>query len=314
MDKINVFFKINGKVYCDNVPCNLSIDKLYDIIENKIATKIRKTHAIKIHGKIADEKNMLSDYNVTSECTLDVYYSMSKAGLYHKPDVEGISMFQKLISNIAHDSGLFDINIISLMSYNVDLSIAKKVFLQQLQWPILNKELSRLDKIYDKLEGLINVNIILPDRNFIGYNSRYNPSFETTKKIFKSITRGSLITDIEIDSLVKIINENSDTDKNPQINSLCGIKLNSAFNKNASEYNYRISKHSVMLQNFKLKKLLSVSEQLEKIIQLNFYYVGVIFTNTDFDEPKDSITYGIDFSQLKPYNLHVHMWTGEKII
>jgi hypothetical protein len=223
-------------------------------------------------------------------------------------------MFQKLISNIAHDSGLFDINIISLMSYNVDLSIAKKVFLQQLQWPILNKELSRLDKIYDKLEGLINVNIILPDRNFIGYNSRYNPSFETTKKIFKSITRGSLITDIEIDSLVKIINENSDTDKNPQINSLCGIKLNSAFNKNASEYNYRISKHSVMLQNFKLKKLLSVSEQLEKIIQLNFYYVGVIFTNTDFDEPKDSITYGIDFSQLKPYNLHVHMWTGEKII
>lgn len=314
MEKINVFFKINGKCYCENVAYNLSIDKLYDIIEKKISTKIRKTHTIKIHGKIAEEKCFLSDYTTSPECTLDVYYSMSKAGMYHKPDDEGITMFHKLISNIAYDSGLHDINIVSLMSYNVDLSIAKKVFLQQLQWPTLNKELKRLDKMYDKLEGLVNVNIILPDRNFIGYNSRYNPNFDKIKNLFESITCESLLSDIEIDSLIRIINENSDTDKNPQINSLCGIKLNSAFNKNACEYNYRISKHSIMLQNFNLKKIFRVSEQLEKIIQLHFYYVGVIFTDVNFDAPKNFITHGIDFSELSPYNLHVHMWTGDKII
>ena len=313
MKKINIFFKINNKIYCENVPYNLPIDKLYDIIETKTEIEIRTTHVIKICGKIANDNDILSDYNITPECTLDVYFSMSKAGLFQKPDEEGINMFQKLISNIAHDSGLYDINIVSLWSYNVDLSNIQKIFLQQLQWPVLKKELKRLDKILNELEGLVNVNILLPDRNFIGYNSMYNSNFVNKQNIFASIAEGCSLANMDTKSL-KIINENTDTDKNPQINSICGIKLNTAFNKNVHEYNYRISKHSIMLHNFSLKNIFGVSKKLEKIIQLNFYYIGVIFTNIDFDKPKEFITYGIDFSQLSPYNLHVRMWTGDKII
>lgn len=314
MEKINVFFKINGKFYCENIPYNLTIDNLYDIIESKISSKIRKTHVIKIHGQIARENTNLSDYNITPECTLDVFYSISKAGLYEKPDIEGITMFEKLILNLAHDSGLYDINIISLMSYNVDLSNVKKNFLQQLQWPILKKELSKLDKMYKELDGLVNVNILLPDRNFIEYNSMYSPNFEKNKKNFDSIDCSGTISDEDVDSLISIINENSNDNPNSQINSLCDIKLNSAFNKNAHEYNYRISKHSIMLQNFKLKKIFGVSHSLEKITQMNFYYVGIIFPNTNLTNLQDLITYGVNFAPLAKYNLHVHMWTGDKIM
>jgi hypothetical protein len=185
--------------------------------------------------------------------------------------------------------------------------------LQQLQWPILKKELNRLDEIYYELDGLIDVNIFLPDRNFIEYNNIYNPNCKDKKKEH-SLTGGCSLNEMDIDTLIKTINENLDTDINSQINSICKIKINSAFNKNMSEYNYRISKHSIILQNFCLKKIFCVSQKLEKIIQLNFYYVGIIFTNTNFVLQNDYTIADIDFSVLSPYNLHIHMWTGDKIM
>ena len=225
-------------------------------------------------------------------------------------------MFQKLISSIAHDSGSDDINIVSLMSYNVDLSNTQKVFLQQLQWPILRKELKRLDKKINQLEGLINVNIMLPDRNFIGYNNIFNPnalSKKDVEKLLEEVGSSSQINDSNFESIIKLINETSNNE-NPQIDKICNIKINTAFNKNAHEYNYRISKYSTMLQNFKLGKIFQVSESLEKIVQLNFYYVGIIFDNIEYDDPKKFLAYGFDFSPLSLNNLHVHVWTGDKII
>ena len=42
-----------------------------------------------------------------------------------------------------------------------------------------------------------------------------------------------------------------------------------------------------MLQNFKLKSIFKASEKLERIIQLNFYYVGIIFKNPYMDDVKN---------------------------
>jgi hypothetical protein len=205
---------------------------------------------------------------------------------------------------------------VSLMSYNVDASNVPKIFLQQLQWPTLKNQLKRLDKIVNDLEGLVNVNIILPDRNFIGYNNMFNPNAITNKELdelIDSIADSSTITDSNFESVIKLY-ENNLTTKTQQIDKICRIKPNSGFNKNAHEYNYRIRKYSVMLQNFTLKKIFGISHPLEKIVQLNFYYVGIIFENIEFNDPKNSIAYGIDFSPLSLNNLHVHVWTGDKII
>jgi len=317
MEKFNIFFRINGKVYCENVSSCLPIDGLYDIVEKKTLSNVRKTHVIKINGKIANDSNLLNDYNVRPDCTFDIYYSQAKAESNRKPDIEGEHTFNKLISQIAHDSGLHDVNIVSLMSYNVDTTNGKKVFLQQLQYPTLAVQLDKLDKNINKLEGLVNVNIILPDRNFIGYNNNmFNPNSikkEDLDDLLDTFAGSSGTTDLNFESVVRLCKENTFT-KTPQIDKICRIKPNSGFNKNAHEYNYRIGKYSVMLQNFKLKKIFPVSGALEKIVQLNFYYVGIIFENMENNDPKNAIAYGIDFSPLKLYNLHVHVWTGDKII
>ncbi len=317
MEKFNIFFRINGKVYCENVSSCLPIDGLYDIVERKTSSNVRKTHVIKINGKIANDSNLLNDYNVSPDCTFDIYYSPSKAESYRKPDIEGENMFNKLINQIAHDSGFHDVNIVSLMSYNVDTSNGEKVFLQQLQYPILTEQLARLDKNLDKLEGIVNVNIILPDRNFIGYNNTmFNPNAikkEDLDDILDTFASSSSITDSNFESVIRLCEENTFI-KTPQIDKICRIKPNSGFNKNAHEYSYRIGKYSVMLDNFKLKKIFPISKALAKIVQLNFYYVGIIFENIEHDDPKNAIAYGIDFSPLKLYNLHVHVWTGDKII
>lgn len=316
MENFNIFFRINGKVYCESVSSCLPIDGLYDIVENKTSLSIRKTHVIKFNGKNLNDKKILNDYNVNSESTFDIQFSPSKAESHRKPDIEGEQMFMKLINRIAHDCGTHDINIVSLMSYNVDVSNVPKIFLQQLQWPTLKTQLKRLDKIVNDLEGLVNVNIILPDRNFIGYNNMFNPNAITNKELdelIDSISGSSTITDSNFESVIKLY-ENNLTTKTQQIDKICRIKPNSGFNKNAHEYNYRIRKYSVMLQNFTLKKIFGISHPLEKIVQLNFYYVGIIFENIEFNDPKNSIAYGIDFSPLSLNNLHVHVWTGDKII
>ena len=292
MNQINLFLRLNTKTYCGIVPCNTTISSLYEIIESKSNTSVKKTHVLKINGKIAHDDAKLADYNISPDTTIEVQYSLSKADSNRDPDIEGEMMFTKFIKQIAHDSGLNDINIVSLMSYNVDLSNVEKILLQQLQWPTLTKELKRLDKKIEELEGIINVNIIMPDRNFISYNELLNPYVDTSE-IFIEKYKGMLTN---------------------QIDSLCGIKLNSAFFKNAHEYNYRIGKYSVMLQNFRLKKIFGVSKPLEKIVQLNFYYVGIIFENAIYNNPKKYIAHGFDFSPLSSYNLHVHVWTGDKII
>jgi len=316
MEKFNIFFRINGKNYCENVSSGLTIASLYDIVERKTSSNIRQTHVIKINGKIAQDDKFLNDYDVKPDCTFDIHYSPSKAESFRKPDIEGELMFKKLIDKIAYDSGKNDVNIVSLMSYNVDISNSSKVFLQQLQWPILKKQLKKLDAIVNNLDGIINVNIILPDRNFIGYNNMFNPNFNKTKdfeEFIGSLASSSLISDPDFESVIKLYEENLNT-KTPQIDKFCKIKENSGFNKNAHEYNYRIRKYSIMLQNFGLNKIFDVSKSLQKIIQLNFYYVGIIFENIDYDDPKNFIAYGIDFSPLRFYNLHVHVWTGDKII
>lgn len=289
MEKINLFFKINTKIYCEIIPKDSTINSLYDIIELKSNTEIRKSHVFKINGKIVQDNKKLTDYNISPNTTIDVQFSLSKCEKNRDPDIEGEMIFNKLVNDIGHNCGIFDVNIVSLMSYNVDMTNINKIFLQQLQWPILGKELKRLDLMSKDLEGLVNINIILPDRNFISYNNNPIASNE--------------------DSFL-----NSSEKINKQIDSICDIKKNTSFTKNAHEYNYRVSKYSVMLQNFKLKKLFEVSSSLQKIVQLNFYYVGIIFEKIEFNNSEKNIVYGFDFTPLKPYNLHVHVWTGEKII
>jgi len=317
MEKFNIFFRINGKNYCENVFSGLSISGLYDVVEKKILTNIRETHIIKINGKILQDNTFLNDYNVTPDSTFDIQYSLSKAESFRKPDIEGELIFKKLLDKIAYESGKNDVNVVSLMSYNVDnYSNTNKLFLQQLQWPTIKKQLKRLDVNVCNLDDIVNVNIILPDRNFIGYNNMFNPNYNENKEfneLIECLASSSLISDTDLESVIRLYNESSNI-KTPQIDEICKIKENKAFNNNAHEYNYRIRKYSIMLENFSLNKIFEVSQSLKKIIQLNFYYVGIIFENIEYNDPKNFIAYGIDFSPLQFYNLHVHVWTGYKII
>ncbi len=295
MEKINLFFNVNNKnskTYCERVCPKTKISDLYDIVESKSTSSLRNTHVFRFNGRSIDEDKTLEDYNICKDSTLHVCFSLSRTRLTAKPDIEGELMFTKFIGQLAHDSGVDDINIVSLMSYNVDISNTEKILLQQLQWPTVKAQLAKLEKKINQLEGIVNLNIILPDSNFTNYNKMLSPDTD--------------FTNLKQNPHVEL--------PNPQIDSICEIKLNSAFTKNAHEYNYRISKYSTMLKNFKLKKLFGASKSLEKIVLINFYYVGIVFTNPHVDNPKKCIASGIDFYPLKPYNLNVCVWTGEKII
>ena len=289
MEKIGLMFRIDSKTYYEIIPADSNISFLYDIFEMKTNRSIKKTHCIKIYGKIVDDNSKLQDYNVNHDSTIEAYFSVGKAEKYRDPDNEGEIMFSQLIKDIEYGSGLNDVNIISLMSYNVDISNPTKMILQQLQYPTLKKVLKKLVTIKSKLEGLININIILTDRNFISYNKQFNQN-----NIF----------DI-------LLEENNFT---PQIDTLLNIKPNTGFMKNAHKYNYRVSKYSIMLQNFKLVNILNVPKSLQKIIQLNFYYVGIIFENIYEHNINNHIIYGFNFSPLKESNLHVVQWTGDKLL
>lgn len=295
MEKINLFFNVsnkNSKTYCERVCPKTKISDLYDIVESKSTSSLRNTHVFRFNGRPIDDDKTIEDYNICKDSTLYVCFSLSRTRLSTKPDIEGELVFTKFIGQLARDSGVDDINIVSLMSYNVDISNTEKILLQQLQWPTVKAQLAKLDKKINQLEGIVNLNIILPDSNFTNYNKMLSPDTD--------------LTSLEKTPYAEF--------PNSQIDSICEIKLNSAFTKNAHDYNYRISKYSTMLQNFKLKKLFGASKSLEKIVLINFYYVGIVFTNPHIDNPKKCIASGIDFSPLKPCNLHVHVWTGEKII
>jgi hypothetical protein len=151
MEKINLFFKINTKIYYEIIPLDSIINSLYDVIEVKSNTELRKTHIFKIYGKILQDNKKISDYNITSNSTIEVLFSHSKCEKNRDPDIEGVMMFKKLVDDIGHNCGMFDVNIVSLMSYNVDMTNKNKILLQQLQWPILGKELKRLDSIINDL-------------------------------------------------------------------------------------------------------------------------------------------------------------------
>ncbi len=293
MEKINLYLKLNTKTYYVQVPNNLLIADLYNIIKIKSQTSLQNTHVFKFNGKILQDNKTLEDYDVKTESTFDVSYSQGKINSTRKPDIQGEIMFKRLLDDIALNSGLYDINIISLMSYNVEMSNKEKILLQQLQWPTLTKELMKLDEIINKPDNIINANIILADTNFTTYNKMYNQMAQL--------------------SYVELMETNYHK-TTQQINTMCDIKLNLEFLNNASKYSYRISKHSIMLNEFAFKNIFNVSKSLEKIVQLNFYFVGIIFFNLGYDDPKNNIACGFDFSALSKNNLHVNLWTGDKII
>lgn len=277
----NIIIKLDSLTCAIYIPIQTSISDLYDIVEKKTNTKIKKTHSLKLNGKVCLDDKLLSDYNISDGIIMYVQYSLCRAENFRDPDLLGEHIYSQFIKDLASQSNQYSINIISLMSYNVDTSNIKKMILQQTQYPTIRKELKKMSHHAHE----ININVILTDRNFIEYNKR------------------------ELNCFFPVRDVDLDIEYTPQIDTLCQIQIDENFLEKSKLYSNRITKYSIPLEKTKIFNLVKIPGLDKSNILLNFYYVGLIFENTT-NIPDKSIYYGIDYSSLVPFNLHVLMWTG----
>lgn len=283
MSTINIFIKYNNKTLVHTVSKDLAISEIYNLIEISTKQNVKKTHIIQGFGRILDDDKKLSDYPIDQNSLIRVDYSMGKSFRNEPIDILGHRSFYRFIKKMSKKSTDSNYFIISLLSFNVckDTGSIIKNINQQLQPCIINNIIKKIKSDMDK----ININLILPDYNFIEYN-----------KYFISNNYQPFI----------IHNQQA-----PQINEMFKIPQSQTFNTKSEKYFNRIVKFSTRLNNnCNLMNIFNVDEELANRIKFNFYFVGIKLSSTT-DNNSNYNYYGFDYTHLVHKNTIIVMWTGD---
>ncbi len=283
----NMIFYYDTKLYCVSLDSSTKIGELYDIISEKSGKVINSSNVCYYNGKELDDIKTLDDYGIIHDSTIYIRFSLRKHSLSRPPDVLGHTIFNDFIDWLGRRSKPTDFNIFSLMGFNVDSTSYKKNITQQLQ-PDLLKSLLVANRSVLELQDEININIIIPDYNFIEYNE-------------------AIITTV-IEQTTQL-----------QIHNYLSIESDMDFSQYFPQFQNRIVKYQTRLvDNPDLQTLLDLSyeydsELIDKI-KISFYYVGIKFMDQSIRRSRDVLVInGIDLSKIKHTNLYVNLWMTESV-